>query len=73
MQCFAGSQLNQQLNQWLSEASGSSHGPARAIISPHAGYSYCGSCAAHAYKQIDATNVYVSVLCFKIFYSKVFG
>ncbi|CAK8677865.1 protein MEMO1-like [Clavelina lepadiformis] len=53
----SGSQLNQQLNQWLSEASGSSHGPARAIISPHAGYSYCGSCAAHAYKQIDATNV----------------
>jgi len=25
----------------------------KAIIAPHAGYYYCGSCAAHAYKKID--------------------
>ena len=49
--------LNQQLSRWLSDAASSNHGPARAIISPHAGYSYCGSCAAHAFKQIDPNQV----------------
>ncbi|XP_029621523.1 protein MEMO1 isoform X2 [Salmo trutta] len=47
-----GSQLNTQLEGWLSQAQ-STVSPARAIIAPHAGYSYCGACAAHAYKQID--------------------
>uniref|UniRef100_A0A4W5KKZ5 Protein MEMO1 n=1 Tax=Hucho hucho TaxID=62062 RepID=A0A4W5KKZ5_9TELE len=44
--------LNTQLEGWLSQAQ-STISPARAIIAPHAGYSYCGACAAHAYKQID--------------------
>uniref|UniRef100_A0A8C5WU94 Protein MEMO1 n=1 Tax=Laticauda laticaudata TaxID=8630 RepID=A0A8C5WU94_LATLA len=37
---------------WLSQVQ-STKRPARAIIAPHAGYTYCGSCAAHAYKQVD--------------------
>uniref|UniRef100_A0A8D3BX00 Protein MEMO1 n=1 Tax=Scophthalmus maximus TaxID=52904 RepID=A0A8D3BX00_SCOMX len=48
----SGSQLNAQLEGWLSQAQ-STIKPARAIIAPHAGYTYCGSCAAHAYKQVD--------------------
>ncbi|XP_026870039.1 protein MEMO1 isoform X2 [Electrophorus electricus] len=48
----SGSQLNAQLEGWLSQAD-STVGPARAIIAPHAGYTYCGACAAHAYKQVD--------------------
>uniref|UniRef100_A0A8C5ECC2 Protein MEMO1 n=1 Tax=Gouania willdenowi TaxID=441366 RepID=A0A8C5ECC2_GOUWI len=48
----SGSQLNAQLEGWLSQAQ-SSIRPARAIIAPHAGYTYCGACAAHAYKQVD--------------------
>ncbi|KAJ3609910.1 hypothetical protein NHX12_022004 [Muraenolepis orangiensis] len=48
----SGSQLNAQLDSWLSQAQ-STIGPARAIIAPHAGYTYCGACAAHAYKQVD--------------------
>lgn len=48
----SGSQLNAQLEGWLSQAQ-STIRPARAIIAPHAGYTYCGACAAHAYKQVD--------------------
>ncbi|XP_015598766.1 protein MEMO1 [Cephus cinctus] len=48
----SGSELNKQLEDWLEEAE-LSHGPARAIISPHAGYSYCGECASFAYRQIS--------------------
>lgn len=33
------------------------HGPARAIIAPHAGYQYCGACAAFAYRQISPAVV----------------
>ncbi|XP_064173041.1 protein MEMO1-like [Anguilla rostrata] len=50
----SGSQLNAQLEGWLSQVQ-SSVKPARAIIAPHAGYTYCGSCAAYAYKQVDPT------------------
>ncbi|XP_008934948.1 PREDICTED: protein MEMO1 [Merops nubicus] len=50
--CHAGPQLNAQLEGWLSQVQ-STKRPARAIIAPHAGYTYCGSCAAHAYKQVD--------------------
>nr|SVE87514.1 EOG090X09ZA [Daphnia similis] len=49
-------ELGCQLDGWL-EAANFSHGPARAIIAPHAGYRYCGSCAGFAYKQIDPSNV----------------
>ncbi|KAM9804421.1 protein MEMO1 [Neosynchiropus ocellatus] len=48
----SGSQLNVQLEGWLSQAQ-PTVSPARAIIAPHAGYTYCGACAAHAYKQVD--------------------
>ncbi|XP_014213751.1 protein MEMO1 [Copidosoma floridanum] len=51
-----GFELNKQLNNWLSAAD-LTHGPARAIISPHAGYSYCGACAAFAYRQISPVVV----------------
>jgi len=48
--------LNTELTNWLAEAP-KSHAPAKAIISPHAGYSYCGATAAYAYRQIDPTNI----------------
>ena len=44
--------LSNQLNQWLENVN-ISHEPARAIISPHAGYQYCGKTAAFAFKQIN--------------------
>jgi len=46
--------LDQQLTNWLSKAGQPQFSPAKAIISPHAGYQYCGSCAAHAYKELDS-------------------
>ncbi|CAH7353739.1 Memo1 [Phodopus roborovskii] len=52
----SGPQLNAQLEGWLSQVQ-STKRPARAIIAPHAGYTYCGSCAAHAYKQVDPVNI----------------
>ncbi|CAB3367364.1 protein MEMO1 [Cloeon dipterum] len=51
-----GRELDKQLEQWLDE-SVLSHGPAKAIISPHAGYAYCGACAAYAYRQISPVLV----------------
>ncbi|KAF7638415.1 PHD-type domain-containing protein [Meloidogyne graminicola] len=44
-------ELNVQLSGWLNAAS-SNIGSARAIISPHAGYTYCGETAAFAFKQV---------------------
>ncbi|KAK2567319.1 Protein MEMO1 [Acropora cervicornis] len=49
-------ELNTKLEGWLSKASPSFR-PAKAIIAPHAGYTYCGSCGAHAYKQVDPSRV----------------
>uniref|UniRef100_A0A2K5NXG0 Uncharacterized protein n=1 Tax=Cercocebus atys TaxID=9531 RepID=A0A2K5NXG0_CERAT len=48
----SGPQLNAQLEGWLSQVQ-STKRPARVIIALHAGYTYCGSCATHAYKQVD--------------------
>lgn len=48
----SGSELSRQLEFWLNQAE-LSHGPARAIIAPHAGYQYCGACGGHAYRQIS--------------------
>lgn len=45
--------LDQQLSDWLNKAGQPQFGPAKAIISPHAGYQHCGSCAAHAYKELS--------------------
>lgn len=50
------SQLNQELTQWLNQAK-YTHGPAKAIISPHAGYSYCGATAAYAFKHVNPVNI----------------
>ncbi|XP_026292391.1 protein MEMO1-like [Frankliniella occidentalis] len=49
-------ELGRQLDGWLQVVS-VAHRPARAIIAPHAGYSYCGACAAFAYKQVDPSAV----------------
>ncbi|XP_044735766.1 protein MEMO1 [Chrysoperla carnea] len=49
-------ELDQQLQEWLSKAE-YRHGPARAVIVPHAGYSYSGPTAGHGYRQIDPKNV----------------
>lgn len=51
-------ELNEKLSAWLSEAKReASFTASRAIISPHAGYSYCGACAAYAYKQLNPDTV----------------
>ncbi|XP_064599859.1 protein MEMO1-like [Liolophura sinensis] len=50
------STLNHQLENWLSKAP-VVQTPARAIIAPHAGYSYCGACGGHAYKQVDTSRI----------------
>ncbi|TKR61242.1 hypothetical protein L596_028377 [Steinernema carpocapsae] len=52
--------LDAELSEWLNKA-GTPFCPnksARAIISPHAGYSYCGDTAAFAFKQVipEAVN-----------------
>lgn len=49
-------ELSKQLDDWLLQAD-LSFGPARAIIAPHAGYSYSGPCSAFAYRQISAAVV----------------
>ncbi|VDI72254.1 MEMO1 family protein [Mytilus galloprovincialis] len=51
-----GAELSSQLSGWLAPAK-PIQSPARAIIAPHAGYSYCGACGGHAYKQIDPTHI----------------
>ncbi|XP_037930015.1 protein MEMO1-like isoform X2 [Teleopsis dalmanni] len=52
----SGAELSQQLDVWLNTAE-LLHGPARAIIAPHAGYAYCGECGAFAYRQ--ETDIYI--------------
>lgn len=52
-------ELAKQLEGWLSAARNDGdhcHRPARAIIAPHAGYQYCGSCAGYAYAQINPST-----------------
>ncbi|CAG0913667.1 unnamed protein product [Notodromas monacha] len=49
-------ELDRQLSTWLADTD-SWHGPAKAIIAPHAGYRYSGACAAHAYKQVNPRAV----------------
>uniref|UniRef100_A0A915PVR6 Protein MEMO1 n=1 Tax=Setaria digitata TaxID=48799 RepID=A0A915PVR6_9BILA len=50
-------ELHRELTEWLG-AAGSRHAQsARAIISPHAGYSYSGRVAAFAFKQIIPETV----------------
>ncbi|GLV45026.1 uncharacterized protein CBL_14401 [Carabus blaptoides fortunei] len=52
----SGPELTRQLDYWLGQAD-LSHGPARAIIAPHAGYQYCGACGGHAYRQVSPAVV----------------
>lgn len=49
--------LSNSLNSWLEDANVQPTSSLRAVISPHAGYSFCGSCAAYAYKRIDPSKV----------------
>ena len=55
-----GNELNRQLSDWLSKASSTPNtdvgAAARAVIAPHAGYLYCGACAAFAYKHIEPST-----------------
>lgn len=53
----SGKALDSQLGGWLDDVAPPQSTGARAIISPHAGYSYCGACAAYAYKQIVPDNI----------------
>ncbi|UYV80386.1 MEMO1 [Cordylochernes scorpioides] len=46
-------ELSRQLDNWLAQVPEGLHSPARAVIVPHAGYQYCASCAAYAYRQVD--------------------
>lgn len=48
--------MDRQLDGWMNSAD-LTHGPARAIIAPHAGYQYCGACAAYAYRQVSPAVV----------------
>ncbi|KAJ8925382.1 hypothetical protein NQ315_009213 [Exocentrus adspersus] len=52
----SGAELTRQLDYWLNQAD-LTHGPARAIIAPHAGYQYCGACGGYAYRQISPVVV----------------
>ena len=51
--------LGRELDDWLHRAANQDGDGdhARAIIGPHAGYRYCGACAAYAYRQIDPSRV----------------
>lgn len=51
-----GDQLAAELTGWLGEAQVTC-GKARAIIAPHAGYSYSGPTAAWAYKHIEPSGI----------------
>lgn len=54
--------LDRQLTDWLEQAGESEFGPAKAIISPHAGYQHCGSCAAYAYKELSPETSRIFIL-----------
>jgi len=48
--------LSRELTRWLAEAQ-KTRPSARAIIAPHAGYSYSGPAAAWAYKHIEQSGI----------------
>mmetsp|Transcript_29347 Transcript_29347/g.71530 ORF Transcript_29347/g.71530 Transcript_29347/m.71530 type:complete len:300 (-) Transcript_29347:284-1183(-) len=53
-----GNELRKQLEEYLSEAKFvTKKGPCRGIIAPHAGFSYSGPTAAHAYKNMDQKSI----------------
>jgi len=53
----SGSRLTRKLDDWLDKADVEVDSNLKAIIAPHAGYYFCGSCAAHAYKKIDPQGI----------------
>ncbi|XP_046849866.1 protein MEMO1-like [Xenia sp. Carnegie-2017] len=48
--------LSDKLERWLSKAS-CVESPVKAIIAPHAGYSYCGAVGAHSYRQLNSKTI----------------
>jgi hypothetical protein len=55
-----GGRLDQELQGWISEAGEPEAQPVRAIIAPHAGFSYSGPTAAYAYKEVCCVLVVLS-------------
>lgn len=51
-----GESLTKQLTKFLDKAKITTQS-ARAVISPHAGYSYSGQSAAYAYKNFDKSKI----------------
>jgi AmmeMemoRadiSam system protein B len=49
--------LDEELDGWLRAAGLTKSPDVRAVIAPHAGYSYSGRCAAYAFGNIDPTNI----------------
>jgi MEMO1 family protein len=54
--------LSEQLDAFLSRAD-VERGRVRAVIAPHAGYSYSGATAAFAYKAVDTNGMCVLLVC----------
>jgi len=52
-----GTNLNKQLNEWLQKAEIVNGSAVRALICPHAGYSYSGPTAAWSYKNMDKSKI----------------
>ncbi|TFL02798.1 UPF0103-domain-containing protein [Pterulicium gracile] len=55
-----GEELDSQLSGWLDAVKPREDFPVKgckAVIAPHAGYSYSGAAAAYAYKSIDVTGI----------------
>ena len=50
-------ELSLELDNWLNAVDYEPLDSVRAIIGPHAGYAYSGSCAAYAYKMIDVSSI----------------
>jgi hypothetical protein len=53
----AGDTLSDQLDAFIEAATADEDAPARALIVPHAGYSYSGSTAAFGYKAVDPSTM----------------
>uniref|UniRef100_A0A0D9X6F4 MEMO1 family protein n=1 Tax=Leersia perrieri TaxID=77586 RepID=A0A0D9X6F4_9ORYZ len=49
--------LDEELDGWLTAAGLTKSPDVRAVIAPHAGYSYSGRCAAYAFGNIDPTSI----------------
>ncbi|KAK9828333.1 hypothetical protein WJX74_009342 [Apatococcus lobatus] len=52
-----GDKLSASLTEWLRTAKRPGTAFAQAIVSPHAGYRYCGDVAAYAYSQVQVQRI----------------